>query len=377
MRQKGYEINMKYRKFGNFASVSPLGFGTMRLPEKNGRVDREKTSELLHTAIDCGVNYIDTAYFYHGGESEEAVGEALSNGYREKTMLATKAPLSAIKTADDFDRIFDIQMNRLKTDFLDCYLLHAVSGERWENTVKPLRLVEKMHRLRESGAVKHIGFSFHGSLEDFKRVADEYEGCEFCQIQLNYIDVNNQAGLEGLRYAAQKGMGVIIMEPLLGGKLANLHENVRKALVADKTDVEAALDFLWDKSEVSFLLSGMNSMQQLKDNLVYAGRSNVNMLSEKEKDRYIAAKAAYDNRSSVACTGCRYCMPCPAGIDIPALFSTVNEGLNKTFFAALEDYKNIPVRADACKACGACEKKCPQGLPVRSIMKEINQKFGE
>lgn len=368
---------MKYRKFGNFASVSPLGFGTMRLPQKDSKVDREKTAELLHTAIDGGVNYIDTAYLYHSGESEEAVGEALSNGYREKTMLATKSPLSCIKTADDFDRIFDIQMKRLKTDYLDCYLLHAVSGERWEYTVKPLGLIKKMQKLRSEGIVKHIGFSFHGSLKDFKRVADEYEGCEFCQIQLNYIDVNNQAGLEGLYYAEQKGLGVIIMEPLLGGKLANLHESVRAALNTDKTDVEAAFDFLWDKKEVSMLLSGMNSMQQLEDNLTYAERSSIGMLSGKEKNGYIAAKEAYDNRSSLACTGCRYCMPCPAGIDIPGLFKTVKEGLDKTYFAALDDYKKIPVRADSCKKCGACEKKCPQGLPVRAIMKEINEKFGD
>lgn len=371
--------NMNYRKFGSTGlEVSALGFGCMRFPViKEGdqeKIDEEKAIGMIRHAIDTGVNYIDTAYYYHNGESEPLVGKALQNGYREKTYLATKCPVWALKEEADFEKILDDQLAKLQTDHIDFYLLHALSKESFENGVKKLNLTAHMEKAREAGKIRYLGFSFHDSLETFKDIVDYYPW-DFCQIQYNYVNTEYQAGREGLQYAASKGMGVVIMEPLLGGRLADPAPHHRDVFPKEKTPVEWTLDFLWDQKEVSLLLSGMSSPQQVEDNLTYAARSSAGMLTDEERQIFVKAKEIFDNMALVRCTKCAYCMPCPAGIDIPGTFAVYNkvatDGMNK----AKEEYEQLKVKADACLRCRKCEHVCPQHIGISMLMTEIAEKF--
>lgn len=365
---------MNYRNFCG-EKVFPLGFGCMRFPLKDDAPDVPEVNRILRHAIDEGVNYIDTAYFYHGGKSEEIVGNALDGGYREKVLLATKMPIGMVKSPEDFDRIFAEQLQRLKTDHIDCYLFHAVNLERWENVVLKFGLIDKMNALKRNGLVKYIGFSFHDTLSAFKRVVTEYEGCDFCQIQLNYIDVNNQAGIEGLKFASRCGLSVVIMEPLLGGKLADPGNDVLEVLGKDKTAARHGFEFLWDMEEVSVVLSGMSSATQVEENLKTAKESKIGMLSEQERNSFKLAKKVYDSHRPIACTGCSYCMPCPSGVDIPKTFKFCRDYAERTYFAALDKYKEMERPADKCIACKACEQQCPQKLEISKLMKEIKEYY--
>ncbi len=364
---------MQYRKFGNTgAEVSALGFGCMRLPVlADGSVDEAEAISIIRHAIDQGVNYIDTAYPYHDGASELVVGKALQDGYREKVYLATKSPMWKLGKEEDFDTVLDEQLRKLQTDHIDFYLLHALGRDHFENKVKKFHLVDHMKKAKEAGKIRHLGFSFHDNLETFKEIVDYTDAWEFCQIQYNYINVNDQAGTEGLRYAAGKGLGVVIMEPLLGGRLANLSEHVAAAFPAGKTVVEHALDFLWNQPEVGVVLSGMSSRKQVEDNLVYAARSGVGMLSAEETEVYGKVKDIYDRMSMVGCTGCAYCMPCPFGLNIPEIFRAYNVMGVRGKRAAREAYEALEVRSDQCRACRKCEQVCPQHIKVSEVMKEI------
>ncbi len=369
---------MQYRTFGRTGiAVSALGFGTMRLPlAQEEKVDEAEAIAILRHAIDSGVNYVDTAYPYHQGNSERVVGKALQDGYREKTYLADKCPVWLVEKEEDFERILDEQLEKLQTDHIDFYLLHALNRERLEEKVKKFHLVDHMKKAREAGKIRFLGFSFHDSLDVFKEIVDYSDDWDFCQIQYNYINVDYQAGMEGLRYAAQKGLAVVIMEPLLGGRLANLSDHVAEVFSKEKSPVEHALDFLWDQPEVSLLLSGMSSRQQVEDNLVYADRSAVGCLKEEEKEAYRKAKEIYDSMSMVGCTGCAYCMPCPFGLNIPEIFKAYNlyglHGLNP----AKEAYEKLGVLADACRSCHHCEKECPQNLKISQVMKDVRALLG-
>ncbi len=367
---------MQYRKFGNTgAEVSALGFGCMRLPVlADGSVDEAEAVSILRHAIDAGVNYIDTAYPYHGGQSELVVGKALQDGYREKVYLATKLPLWSVHEEADFDRLLNEQLQKLQTDHIDFYLLHAMGKERLEQTVKPLHLVEHMKQAKADGRIRHIGFSFHDNLDAFKEIVDYTDAWEFCQIQYNYININDQAGTEGMRYAASKGLGVIIMEPLLGGRLANLAGHVAAAFPAGKTPVEHAFDFLWNQPEVGVVLSGMGSRQQVEDNLLYASRSGIGMLNDEEIAAYARAKEIYDSMSMVGCTGCAYCMPCPFGLNIPEIFKVYNGfGVHGSKNRVRESYETFEVRADQCHSCHKCEQICPQHIKISQVMKDITE----
>ena len=373
---------MDYRTFGSTGQkVSALGFGAMRLPvtEQEGktRINEKEAIKMIRHAIDNGVNYVDTAYPYHDGESELVVGKALKNGYREKTFLATKSPVWEIRSADDFDRILDEQLSKLQTDHIDFYLLHALDNYRFDNIVLKYDLLAKIRKAKESGKIRFMGFSFHDNNTAFHKIIDGCPDWDFCQIQMNYIDTNHQAQLEGLEYAAKKGLGVVIMEPLLGGKLANPPENVKKELSSDKTPVEHALDFLWNRPEVSLILSGMSTFQQVEDNLSYASRSGIRMLSEEELSMFTQAKHIFDTMALVSCTKCRYCMPCPAGLDIPATFEAFNTTVSKGKKKAEELYKALPVSADFCRKCKKCEKVCPQHIEISKTMEQVAEKFKE
>lgn len=368
---------MQYRKFGSTGvEVSALGFGCMRLPIlEDGRIDEEKAISMIRHAIDSGVNYVDTAYPYHQGTSEYVVGKALKDGYREKTYLADKLPVWLLESEEDFDKYLDEQLKKLDTDHIDFYLLHALSRERFEEKVKKFNLPKKLEQAREAGKIRYIGFSFHDSLDVFKEIIDYYDGWDFCQIQYNYINLAYQAGTEGLKYAASKGLGVVVMEPLLGGKLANLADHVAEKFPGDKSQVEYALDFIWDQPEVSLLLSGMTQPEQVTDNLLYADRSHVGMVTEEDRKVYAAAKEIFDRMALVSCTKCAYCMPCPFGLNIPELFAAYNMTASHGMAKAKEAYAALETKAEACRACHHCEKECPQHIKISEIMPKIVKTF--
>lgn len=368
---------MQYREFGKTGlKVSALGFGAMRLPVlENNQVDEERAVKMIRHAIDEGVNYIDTAYPYHQGESERIVGNALLDGYREKTYLATKCPVWKLEKEEDFEIILEEQLEKLQTDHIDFYLLHALSRDRFEDTVKKFDLVKKMEKAREQGKIKYLGFSFHDSYDVFQDILDYYDGWDFCQIQYNYVDLTHQAGEKGLKEAASKGLAVVVMEPLLGGKLAAPAAHVKEVFKADKSCVEYALDFIWDQPEVSLLLSGMSDETQLEENLLFGDRSHIHMVTKEEKEIYKKAKEVYDSMALVGCTGCRYCLPCPFGLPIPDIFTLYNMTAAHREEEAVEGYRNITINAESCKACHRCEEECPQMIKISQVMPEVANVF--
>lgn len=370
---------MNYRTFGKTGcKVSALGFGIMRMPkQEDGKMDRARCVAMIRNAIDNGVNYIDTAYNYHGGESECVVGEAMKDGYREKAYIASKLPVWLVKEEADFDKLLNTQLERLQTDHIDFYLLHALSLDRWKNVVLKYNLLDKMEQAKKDGRIRHIGFSFHDTNAAFHEILDGYSGWDFCQIQYNYVDTDNQAGQEGLHAAAAKGMGVVIMEPLLGGRLANAPERVKACLPEGKSPVEAALDFLWTQPEVSLLLSGMSDENQVAQNMEYAGRSEVGMLPAEDFVKYGKAKAVFDHMALVHCTGCAYCMPCPFGVEIPAVFSCYNKTVADGEKKAWKAYNEVHGKADLCKACRRCEKVCPQHIEISDVLAKAKTRFDE
>ena len=379
---------MLYHKFGKTNEmVSILGFGCMRLPLLPGgdpsKIDEELSTKLIRYAIDEGVNYIDTAYPYHGkgmgsgGQSEPFVGKALKNGYRDKVKIATKLPSWLIKTRTDMDKYLNEQLNRLETETIDFYLVHALNSTLWEN-VKKAGIAEFLDQAIRDGRIKHAGFSFHDNQENFSEIADGYDW-SFCQIQYNYLDEEFQAGRKGLDYAANKGLGITIMEPLRGGKLAaNLPEavqNVFKNANPKWTPAEWALRWVWDHPEVTLLLSGMNSMEQVVENIKIAQTATVNSFTAREKDFIEEVKNVYRQRLKVDCTACNYCMPCPSGVNIPGCFTFYN---NYSMFGREELYHRMlqpEQRASACTDCGQCETQCPQSIAIIGELKNVKAIF--
>lgn len=384
---------MKYRILGKTGEkVSVLGYGCMRFPLILGREDDAKNIDvpeairLIRHAIDSGVNYIDTAYYYHGSESEKVVGLALRDGYREKAFIATKSPVYAFQKEEDFFNVLDEQLHRLQTDRIDFYLLHALNRETWEKVVLRFGILDKLRQAKEEGKIRHIGFSFHDDVQTFKDIVDYTDIWEFCQIQINYLDVSVQAGLEGLRYAAEKGLGVISMEPLKGGFLANLPDNAKTVLHEsgeNRSQVDWALSFLWDMPEISLLLSGMSSFEQLEENLNLASKSSVGMLSDRQKKTIAGVQEILSKDSVVPCTGCGYCSECPKKIAIPHIFSAYKKyQIYGDLNGAREMYDEVlakfsPVRGSECIGCRTCEKICPQQIKISEWMPKIDGKLGE
>ena len=373
---------MELRKFGKTDELLfPLGFGTMRLPVINGdssHIDKDLATRMLYYAIDNGVNYVDTAYSYHGGNSEILVGEALKNGYRNKINLATKLPTWLINDKSDLDKYFFEQLKRLQTDHIDFYLLHSLDKERFEK-MKAVDVDKWIVKKIKDGYVRYMGFSFHDEFPVFKEIVDYYPW-NFGQIQLNYLDVNYQAGLRGLRYANEKGLAVVIMEPLRGGELANLPERaaeVFKSVKQDRSLIEWGFDFLWDMPEVSVVLSGMSTMEQVIENVEIAKKAHIGMLTKEEKEAYAKERALILKLRPIACTGCGYCLPCTVGMNIPGVFDIYNKGyMFQDIEKAKKLYASLKINASACIEDGQCEEKCPQHLPIRELMKKVHSELG-
>ncbi len=377
---------MNYRRFGSLAwQVSALGFGCMRLPLINGdsaRIDELEAMRMVRYAIDRGVNYIDTAYPYHGGNSELFVGRALQDGYRDKVRLATKLPVWKVQSKDDLDLVFDEQLRKLQTDHIDFYLLHGLNRERWDK-LRRLGVLTWAERAIADRRIRHLGFSFHDALPVFKEIVDGY-AWTFCQIQYNYMDIDHQAGIAGLRYAAAKGMAVVIMEPLLGGKLVEPPAPIQA--IWDTADVKRspadwALQWLWNQPEVSVVLSGMNTQGQVVQNVASASTARVNALVARELALFDQVRAKYNDLSPIPCTKCEYCLPCPNGVAIPRVFAAYNEGMmfNKPDVARRGYKQWIPVenQASACVQCLECETKCPQNIPISQWLPVVHQVLGE
>ena len=390
---------MKYRKMGSLGwDVSALGFGAMRFPvDQNSRILVEEAIRMIRYAIDHGVNYIDTAYTYHGGRSEVILGKALQDGYREKVHLTTKLPIWLVRRKPHFERYFKRQRNRLQSN-PDIYLFHGLNKQRFKK-VQDLNLIEDMENAKESGLIKHIGFSFHDSLDVFKDIIDSYQW-DCCQIQLNYLDINYQAGLKGLRYAGEKDIAVIIMEPIRGGKLAipdgdleskPLIKNVLKSSSVQRTMADWALQFLWNQKHVSVVLSGMSTMQQVVENVESASNSGINTLTEPELKTIADLRDAYNKYVVVLCTRCGYCIPCPSGVSIPSVLGVLNEiaywgdrarmGYNQ-MVKTPEDLKirqasgeEVGGAATLCTQCGECLEKCPQQIEIPDMMEKANGIF--
>ena len=377
---------MEYRKFGEIDwDVSALGFGAMRLPtndDESSNINEDKAIEMIRYAIDNGVNYVDTAWPYHGEESEKLVAKALKNGYREKTKVATKLPIWLVENKEDLDKYLDKQLEKLEVDKIDFYLVHALSKDRWEKC-KNLDIMEWLKKVQKEGKIGYKGFSFHDDYDLFEDIIDYYEeDWDFCQIQYNYLDTEYQAGKKGLKYAADKGLAVVIMEPLRGGTLAKKPpkeiQKIWNKSNNKRTAPDWALQWLWNQEEVSVVLSGMSTMEQVKENVESADNSGINELVDQELNLIEKAADKFKEMQPVDCTGCGYCVPCPNDVNIPMNFSLYNEA---HLYDDYEEKNNIynrmkeKSRASNCIACGECLDKCPQNLAIIDLLSDVADYF--
>jgi predicted aldo/keto reductase-like oxidoreductase len=363
-----------YRKFGKLTwQASVLGFGIMRLPVIDGnraQIDEVEATRMLRYAIDRGLNYLDSGYTYHGGSSEKFLGRALQNGYRPRVRLATKLPCWVVEKREDFDRYLDEQLERLQTDQIDFYMLHALSKKHWPR-LRDMGYLPWAEKAMADGRIGHLGFSFHDEYELFQQIIDDYDGWTMCQIQYNYMDVEHQAGRRGLEYAADKGLAVVVMEPIRGGALCSKVPPSVQAIwdraPVQRSAAEWALQWLWNQPEVTVALSGMSTLQHIEENLVSADRSGPSHLTADELTLVNAVRTAYEELCPIPCTDCKYCLPCPSGVAIPGVFEVYNdlmmfgdEARSKMVYSWLEEDE----RANLCIECGECLEKCPQGIEI-------------
>ena len=372
-------MNYRNDRYGNPLSI--LGYGCMRFPKKLGAIDMQATEKQLLLAIEGGVNYFDTAYIYPG--SEAALGEILEkNGLRSKVHIATKLPHYLIKSRETMDKLFAEELKRLRTDYVDYYLMHMLTDTATWQRLKDLGIEQWLEEKKQSGAIRQVGFSYHGNSEMFCNLVDAYDW-DFCQIQYNYMDEHSQAGRRGLNHAAAKGIPVVIMEPLRGGKLANrLPEEARKIMAkTDYTPAQWSFRWLWDQKDVTVVLSGMNSEEMIRENMATASATSAGELTEPDQAMLRQVVAAINAKMKVGCTGCGYCMPCPKGVDIPGTFAAYNRIYSESKFAGLKEYfmcttlRSQSAAASNCIGCGKCEKHCPQGISIRQELKNASKEL--
>lgn len=366
---------MEYRQ--NDWSI--LGFGCMRFPKKGGSVDMEETERELAYAIAHGVNYFDTAYIYRG--NEKVLGELVAkNHWRAQIQIATKMPHYLIHSIDELEKLFCEQLKRLQTDYVDNYLMHMLPDVHiWEKLVR-MGILDWINEKKEKGQIRRIGFSYHGNSQNFMALIDAYDW-EFCQVQYNYMDIHSQAGAEGVAYAAKKGIPVIIMEPLRGGRLVNGLPKKAKDLFAaaepKRSPAEWGLRWLWNQPEISVVLSGMNSMAMIQENIRIADTVKVGEMTETDGAMFEDVRNAVNEKMKVPCTGCGYCQPCPYGVDIPGAFRCYNVRYTDNFFTGMREYlmctafRAERTNASLCRQCGKCEQHCPQGIAVRKELKQV------
>jgi hypothetical protein len=382
-----------YRNFGKTGEkVSILGFGCMRLPildDNPKKINELLARSMLHYALDHGVNYVDTAYPYHGasategGMSEIFLGNTLKDGYREDVYLSTKLPSWLIQKKEDLNYYLDEQLQRLQTDQIDFYLLHGLGHSTWNN-LKKFDVLEFMDSAIDDGRIKYAGFSFHDELKLYKEIVDSYKW-SFSQIQYNYMDQDFQAGREGLEYAASHDLGTVIMEPLRGGCLAkNIPPDIQTiwdGAPVKRTSIEWALRFLWDQSNVDVVLSGMSAMEHVMENIMIAEEGSVNSLTPEERDLIQKVRTAYQARTHVGCTSCNYCMPCPDGVDIPLNLNLLNDVyLYQNMEKPMGNYSFLTAKKQSaafCTECGECEDKCTQNIEIRKYLKETKKTLGK
>jgi predicted aldo/keto reductase-like oxidoreductase len=374
-----------YRPYGNKGFQSSLfGLGCMRLPKNEaGEIDQEHASAMIRHAIDRGVNYVDTAYGYPG--SEQALGLALKDGYREKVKIATKLPPREVQHRSDVRKKFEQQCERLKTDFIDYYLIHRIESTTWPE-VKAMGMIEEFEALKAQGRIGNIGFSYHDTFEVFREIID-HRAWDMCQVQQNYFDIEREVTEAGIRYAGERGVPVVIMEPLRGGALANVPDDVRAVFDAHpdkRTPIEWAFRHLYNYPEVSCILSGVSTMDQLVENLGYFSDERdvrPNCLSADDVAMLRNAKRVFDEKQATGCTGCFYCMPCPFGVRIPNIFAAYDAGAVFDDWAGAKHTYGFSQRfggdASACVACGACETACPQHLPIIELLKTVHERLAE
>ncbi len=374
-------MNYRKDKYGNDLSI--LGFGCMRLPMKLGRIDMDAAESQIMTAIEHGVNYFDTAYIYPG--SEAALGEILEkNHVRDRVNIATKLPHYLIRSREGLDKLFDEELRRLRTDHIDYYLMHMLTDcATWER-LKGLGILEWLEEKKASGAIRQVGFSYHGNTDAFCALLDTYDW-DFCLVQYNYMDEHTQAGRRGVAYAHQKGLPVMIMEPLRGGKLVNrLPEEARKIFSAHNpqhTPAQWAFRWLWNQKEITCVLSGMNSMEMVLDNIKTASTVSVGEMTQEDETMLASVVKAINAKMKVGCTGCGYCMPCPKGVDIPGTFAAYNRRYSENRFWSFVEYamctalRKNPASASQCVGCGKCEVHCPQGIPIRQELKNAQREL--
>ena len=374
-------MNYRKDKYGN--DISLLGFGCMRFTQSGGKIDLNKAESEIMEAYRSGVNYFDTAYIYPG--SEAAIGEIFErNHIRDNIKIATKLPHYLVKSRDSMDKYFSEQLRRLRTDYIDYYLMHMLTDTDTWNKLISIGILDWLKEQKECGAIRQIGFSYHGNSDMFCKLIDAYDW-DFCQIQYNYLDEHSQAGKKGLQYAASKGIPVIIMEPLRGGRLVNqLPEQALAVMRNHKpyhTPAEWAFKWLYNQPEVSCVLSGMNSLEMVKENVKTASETSVGSLGEAEEKMYAEIIAAINAKMKVGCTGCGYCMPCPKNVDIPGTFAAYNRKYTDNYFTALKEYfmctalrKNSSA-ASNCIECGKCELHCPQHIAIRKELKNAKREL--
>lgn len=372
---------MQYRKDKKGNDLSILGYGCMRFSKKGNQIDIEKTEKEIMAAYKAGVNYYDTAYIYPG--SEAALGEILErNKIREKVNIATKLPQYLINNGKGLDKYFSEELSRLRTTYVDYYLMHHLTDvEMWEK-LKRVGILDWIKQKKEAGEIRNIGFSYHGNTENFITILNDYDW-DFCQVQYNYLDEVTQAGVKGVKAAAQKGIPVVIMEPLRGGKLVNMLPEKAKKLFAENqhgwSPAEWAFRWLYNQPEITVVLSGMNSLQMVEENINTASEMKAGDFTEEDFELLEKVKQAIKEKEKVGCTGCRYCMPCPKGVDIPGIFACYNtmyieskrEG--RFQFAQTVGLTKEPAFATQCIECGKCEQHCPQNIPIREKLKEADK----